>query len=439
MIKINKLEIENVKRIKAVKVEPTKDGLTIIGGKNNQGKTSVLDAIAWALGGEKYRPSKAVRDGSVIPPNLHVVLSNGIVVDRKGVNSALKVTDPAGKKAGQQLLNSFVEQLALDLPRFMEANDKEKADTLLQIIGVEDQLLELTHEENELYNRRRMIGQIADQKKKFAKEQPYFPDAPKEPVSASDLIKAQQEILARNGENQRKRDSLKDITDSKERLWNKMLIIEQKIADLQKQQEALQKQYHQAREDEDMAMKTVQELQDESTEELEQNIANIEEINRKVRANLDKDKAEQDALDYENQYRELTATLEDTRQKKTDLLKNADLPLPGLSVEDGKLTYNGYPWDNLSGSDQLKVATAIVRKFNPECGFVLIDKLEQMDLDSLKAFGDWLKQEGLQAIATRVSTGEECSIIIEDGYGGDLTAEKETEPPKEQKWKAGEF
>lgn len=439
MIKINKLEIENVKRIKAVKVEPTKDGLTIIGGKNNQGKTSVLDAIAWALGGEKYRPSKAVRDGSVIPPNLHVVLSNGIVVDRKGVNSALKVTDPAGKKAGQQLLNSFVEQLALDLPRFMEANDKEKADTLLQIIGVEDQLLELTHEENELYNRRRMIGQIADQKKKFAKEQPYFPDAPKEPVSASDLIKAQQEILARNGENQRKRDSLKDITDSKERLWNKMLIIEQKIADLQKQQEALQKQYHQAREDEDMAMKTVQELQDESTEELEQNIANIEEINRKVRANLDKDKAEQDALDYENQYRELTATLEDTRQKKTDLLKNADLPLPGLSVEDGKLTYNGYPWDNLSGSDQLKVATAIVRKLNPECGFVLIDKLEQMDLDSLKAFGDWLKQEGLQAIATRVSTGEECSIIIEDGYGGDHTAEKETEPPKEQKWKAGEF
>lgn len=439
MIKINKLEIENVKRIKAVKVEPTKDGLTIIGGKNNQGKTSVLDAIAWALGGEKYRPSKAVRDGSVIPPNLHVVLSNGIVVDRKGVNSALKVTDPAGKKAGQQLLNSFVEQLALDLPRFMEANDKEKADTLLQIIGVEDQLLELTHEENELYNRRRMIGQIADQKKKFAKEQPYFPDVPKEPVSASDLIKAQQEILARNGENQRKRDSLKDITDSKERLWNKMLIIEQKIADLQKQQEALQKQYHQAREDEDMANKTVQELQDESTEELEQNIANIEEINRKVRANLDKDKAEQDALDYENQYRELTATLEDTRQKKTDLLKNADLPLPGLSVEDGKLTYNGYPWDNLSGSDQLKVATAIVRKLNPECGFVLIDKLEQMDLDSLKAFGDWLKQEGLQAIGTRVSTGEECSIIIEDGYGGDLTAEKETEPPKEQKWKAGEF
>ena len=58
-IKINKLEIENVKRIKAVKIEPTANGLTIVGGNNNQGKTSVLDSIAWALGGEKYRPSKA--------------------------------------------------------------------------------------------------------------------------------------------------------------------------------------------------------------------------------------------------------------------------------------------------------------------------------------------------------------------------------------------
>ena len=83
-IKINKLEIENVKRIKAVKIEPSRDGLTIVGGNNNQGKTSVLDSIAWALGGEKYRPSQAVREGSTIPPNLRVVLSNGLVVERKG-------------------------------------------------------------------------------------------------------------------------------------------------------------------------------------------------------------------------------------------------------------------------------------------------------------------------------------------------------------------
>ena len=163
-MKINRLEIENVKRIKAVRIEPTANGLTVIGGKNAQGKTSVLDAIAWALGGNKFRPSDPQRDESVIPPNIHIVMSNGLIVERKGKNSDLKVTDPAGGKGGQQLLDSFVEELALDLPKFMQASGKDKARTLLHIIGVEDQLSELEKKEKELYSERRFVGQTADQK-----------------------------------------------------------------------------------------------------------------------------------------------------------------------------------------------------------------------------------------------------------------------------------
>ena len=196
-LKINKLEIENVKRIKAVKIEPTQNGLTIIGGKNNQGKTSVLDSIAWALGGDRFKPSQAAREGSVIPPTLHIVMNNGLIVERKGKNSALKVTDPNGQKAGQQLLNEFIEQLALDLPKFMEASGKEKAQTLLSIIGVGDTLRQLEDKEKSLYNERLTIGRIADRKEKFAKEQPYYPEAPKELISPSELIRQQQEILAR--------------------------------------------------------------------------------------------------------------------------------------------------------------------------------------------------------------------------------------------------
>ena len=103
------------------------------------------------------------------------------------------------------------------------------------------------------------------------------------------------------------------------------------------------------------------------------------------------------------------------RRQRRALLEGAQLPLPGLSVENGALTYNGHAWDCMSGSEQLRVATAIVRKLNPDCGFVLVDKLEQMDPETLSEFGAWLEGEGLQVIATRVSTGEECSIIIEDG------------------------
>ena len=434
-IKINKLEIENVKRVKAVKVEPMPNGLTIIGGKNRQGKTSVLDAICWALGGEKYRPSKAQRDGSVLPPTLHIVMSNGLVVERKGKNSDLKVIDPTGKKAGQTLLNEFVEQLSLDLPKFMDSTSKEKANTLLQIIGVGDQLFELEQKETELYNRRHAIGQIADQKAKFAKEQPYYPDAPKDLISASDLIKQQQEILARNGENQRKRNRLKEITQAKERMMDEAQKISDEIKRLKVKYDELVDNINRVIQDENIALKTVTELQDESTAELETNIADIEEINRKVRANLDKDKAEEDAQEYSRQYNTLTTELNNVRQAKIDLLKNANLPLPGLSVEDGELTYNGHKWDNMASSDQLKVAVAIVRKLNPKCGFVLMDGLEAMDIDTLNEFGAWLETEGMQAIATRVSTGDECSILIQDGYV--VGAEQPTQ--ETPKWKAGEF
>lgn len=434
-IKINKLEIENVKRIKAVKIEPAQNGLTIVGGNNNQGKTSVLDSIAWALGGDKFRPSQAQREGSVVPPTLHLVLSNGLVVERKGKNSALKVTDPNGQKGGQQLLNEFVEQLALDLPKFMEASGREKAQTLLKIIGVGDQLAALDQEEKRLYNNRLAIGQIADQKEKFAKEQPYYPDAPKELVSPSELIKQQQEILARNGENQRKRDRLNEITMNKHRVFDDIGRLEEQIATLQKQKEQLTEEYNQAVRNEETARKTVLELQDESTAELEASLANIEEINRKVRANMDKDKAEEDAKEYRNQYNELTEEISKIRKSKTDLLQSAELPLPDLSVKDGELIYKGQQWDNMSGSDRLKVSTAIVRKLNPKCGFVLLDKLEQMDLDTLREFGEWLETEGLQAIATRVSTGDECSIIIEDGY---VSGQGKPEEPKKE-WKAGVF
>lgn len=440
-IKINKLEIENVKRIKAVKIEPSRDGLTIVGGNNNQGKTSVLDSIAWALGGEKYRPSQAMREGSAIPPNLRIVMSNGLVVERKGKNSSLKVTDPNGNKSGQQLLNEFVEQLALDLPRFMESSGKEKAQTLLRIIGVGEQLADLEKNEKELFSHRHAIGQIADQKKKFADEQTYYPDAPREVVSPSELIRKQQEILARNGENQRKRDRLNEITAGKHRIFDDLNRIDDQIAELQVRKDKLKLEYDQAVSDEEIAMKTVLQLQDESTAELEANIADIEEINRKVRANLDKDKAEDDARQYKDQYAALTRQIEDTRKAKKDLLQTADLPLPELSVKDGELVYRGQLWDNMSGSDRLKVSTAIVRKLNPKCGFVLLDKLEQMDMQTLNEFGQWLHQEGLQAIATRVSVGDECSIIIEDGYvkGQEILEENMQETQKTPSWKVGEF
>ncbi|HIY09697.1 MAG TPA: AAA family ATPase [Candidatus Anaerofilum excrementigallinarum] len=428
-VTITALEAENVKRIKAVQIIPAPTGLTLVGGNNNQGKTSVLDALAWALGGDKFR--QAPREGAVAPPHLKVTLSNGIVVERKGKNSTLTVTDPTGRRAGQQLLNEFVEVLALDLPRFLEASDREKADTLLKIIGVGEELTQLDRRIKALYDKRTTVGQIANQKKAFADEMQEYPEAPAEPVSALELIQRQQDILARNGENQRKRQHLAELEDQERQL-------SRQVQDLTRELEYSEHQLSKVQQEVQDARKTAAELQDESTEELQAAILAVDETNRKVRANLDKARAEEDAAEFAAQYSALTEQLTEARRKRTALLEGADLPLPDLGVEDGHLTYHGHPWDAMSGSDQLRVATAIVRRLNPNCGFVLLDKLEQMDLQTLTDFGAWLQSEGLQAIATRVSTGGECQIIIEDGrVRGQDTEDRLAATPRQ--WTKGAF
>ena len=436
-VTITALEAENVKRIKAVAFAPSPTGLTLVGGNNNQGKTSVLDALAWALGGDRFRPDAAQRDGAIAPAHLKVTLSNGVVVERKGKNASLTVTDPTGRRSGQQLLNAFVEPLALDLPRFMDASDKEKSDILLRIIGIGAELHTRDLEIKGLYDKRTFTGQLAAQKKHFAEEMISYPEAPDEPVSASELIRQQQDILARNGENQRLRAQYAELEQQVQQCVDELKRTRERIATLQQLADELDAKHTKLFNQRETARKTVSQLQDESTAELEASIRDIEETNRKVRANLEKSRAEDEAAQYASEYDRLTESIQQKRADRMALLNGADLPLPGLSVEDGVLTYKGKHWRDMSGSDQLRVAAAIVRRLNPDCGFVLLDKLEQMDLTTLQEFSAWLEAEHLQAIATRVSTGSECQIIIEDGMVKDAVPPEEK--PQPRSWTKGAF
>ena len=421
-VTIDFLQIENVKRVKALALEPNSKGLTVIGGKNKDGKTSVLDAIAWALGGKRYEPTNAQHDGAMNPPSLRIELSNGLVVERKGKNSALTVTDPKKQKHGQSLLDSLVGQFALDLPKFMGENDKGKAEILLQILGIGDELKRLDQEENRIYNERHAVGQERDKKVKYAEELPEYPDAPDEPVSALDLIKQQQMILAKNGENEKLRDRKeqleKDLPECRGRareINNDLVQARKRVVELEKQLANKQSEEEQIEKDLEESKKTVQQLKNESTAEVEKSLEEIETINAHVAANQQKANAQDEAQEYAQQYGALSEELEATRKAKIDLLNGTDLPYPGLAVTDNVITLNEKAWDCMSGAEQMIVAASIVRCLNPECSFVLMDKLEQFDVDTLKEFDQWLESENLQSIATRVSTGEECTIIIEDG------------------------
>ena len=401
-MKLTLIEIANLKRLKAVRLEPNENGLTVIGGRNGQGKTSVLDAIAYALGGEKFRPTSLRRDGAIAETKIHIETDDGLVIERKGKNSDLSVYDSTGKRQGQRLIDTLVSKLAIDLPKFLNQNDREKADTLLQILGIGDTLDQIDREIKAKYDTRTVVGRQADQKKKAADDMPYHEDLPDEPVSVKELIDRQQEVLGRNGVKERLKRDLESNRRQVESYRAQLKEIEATVSQLEKA----------------IADAERQDLTLEDTSELEQQIAEHEETNRLIAENAAKRQREEEATDLSDQYDVLTAEIDALRAKKYDILKNAELPFPGLSVnDDGALTLDGKAWDCMSGSQQMIVGSAIASRLNPDCKFVLLDKLEQLDLDTLEQFDAWLVKNGLQALATRVSTNSdgECSLVIEDG------------------------
>jgi DNA repair exonuclease SbcCD ATPase subunit len=417
-VTITSLELENVKRVRAVALTPAATGLTVIGGDNRQGKTSILDGICYALGGEKYRPTALQRDGGQSDARIEISLSNGLLVERKGKNAALKVTDTNGLKGGQKLLDAFVEELALDLPKFLAMSGKDKAGVLLRILGIGDRLAALDKEERAAYDNRTAQGRIADQKAHYAQELPEHQGVPEQIVSAAEITTELQAVIGRNADRQKQRGKL-------EAMKRAARLVESTAQRLRDEIERLEREIAQARERLDQNTAEAKELAanisgttvepDESTAEIQMRLADIEEVNGMVRTNQAKRAAIADAAAAKRQYDELTTQVEDVRARRSALLNGAAMPLAGLSVEQGELTYNGKAWDCMSASEQIRAGVAIVRKLKPACGFVLLDGLEAMDLNQLAELGKWLEAEGLQAIATRVSRGAECTIVIEDG------------------------
>jgi hypothetical protein len=400
--------------VKAVACEPTENGLTILGGKNGQGKTSVLDALAWGLAGDRYKPDNPRREGGG-KPHIKITLSNGFIVERKG-DSPLTVTDPTGRKKGVTLLREFISEIAVDLPKFLEANDKGKTEYLLKVIGVGDQLAQIDGQIKTGMDSRRTQGQIAEREKASYEKMPYYPDMEgKEQADVAVLMAKQKAINEGNLKKQKKKGEIAVLRGKAE-------AAKAYAGSLRTQLEAAEAAANEAEE----ALKSLEaeagDLTEESTAEIEGLLMTAEGWNAKIRQNAEKLAARQSAEAEAEKYKKWTAWIDAKRQERLDLLNGAKLPLAGLSVdEDMRLTYKGQTWDGMSGSEQLRVAAAIARAMNPNCGFVLMDKLEQMDKETLKEFGEWCEAEGIQVIATRVTSDEDdCTIIIEDGMGGNV-------------------
>ncbi len=419
--KITGLKLENVNRIKLVEIQPAENGLTIIGGNNGEGKTSVLDGIAYALGGESFRPS-ALTNGD---GNAYIRVDIGdYTVERKGKNAELRITDRNGMKGGQKMLNEIVGKFALDLSKFMNANDQEKTKLLLKMFPeLETMLDEYKRESEQLRGKRTEINRDIVRMQAQYDMMPCHSDIPEAEIQVSDLI----EQL--NAESQKEKDleekrrnaeaisgNLKAMEEQYNSMTDTLESLRSQIKTLEANIQANVTSAKQMLEQKRILAEEIENAPASRRAEITEQINHASAINDKILQNRNRKSALANLEALRKESETLTSNIDEIESRRKATLQKADLPLPELSITDeGELLYHNQKWDCMSGAERLKVATAICMEAKPECGFVLIDGLEAMDGKTLDEFSRFLAEKNMQGIGTIVGENERATIILEDG------------------------
>lgn len=430
-MKIVRLKSENVKRLQAVEIEPDGNVVTIC-GKNGAGKSSVLDSIAMALGGAGEVPGKPIREGETAAtieveidgdPRLLVVrkmregknptLEIRMMVGDDGVTT--KVTSP------QKMLDAMAGKIAFDPLEFTRMKPGDQLTALKEIVGVSTDDIDI--EIQTIYDRRTAQNKEVARLGGVLNSLPWHDDAPGELVSSSELLDELKKANDHNEHHQRLIDFANDLENDWMQSDREVANSASEIVDLRRQLEEAEERHKEleqecsvARGHLENAQKAVAESALVDTSPIEKRIAELDEVNDKVRENIRHTDATNELKEAKAESQELTDMIDTKRNERLALMDGAKWPVDGLGFGNGGVMFNGIPFDQCSSAEKLRISAAIGLSQKPKLPVLLIRDGSLLDDDSMSAIHDIATEHDAQIWIERVSDGEECSVVIEDGH-----------------------
>ncbi len=447
-MKIIVFEAENVKRLKAATIQPKPDGVTSIGGRNGQGKTTVLDTILALVKGASALPSDPLREGAE-DGIASITLDNGAKVEmvlktgRDGtVKRTIRVEGGPVDGTPQSVLDAMFGKQSLDVGAILHASDRERRDIILRTIGAEG-LAGIDQEIKDVYEERRVAKRTLDARDKVLREMRSGMPGITE-TELDDKIKR-----AEDAENRLSAE----INECIERV-SKIKLARQREADLLSRKSILQ--------DEIADLELRLEAKREALEEVDRGIEHAgiscgllteDELNQRLlglrsdlsaahdaiagqkaaKADLERIEQVQSEVDCLNlDVLNLDRKLATLRAQKEQYVKSLPWPLEGMGLsQDGMdILFEDRRWDCMSGAERIRVAAAIQAAITPECRILLCDGLESLDEDSIRELNRWAVENEIQIIGTRVTSDRGAvEIFIEDG---EVFSETENQPVSEE-------
>jgi DNA repair exonuclease SbcCD ATPase subunit len=404
-MKIKLLKVENLKKVKYLEFEP-EENVIVISGKNGAGKTSVLDAIMYGLGGVESKDlSKPIREGE---DHAEIVLKiDNFTVKRIWTSddkSYLKITSEDGVvyKSPQNMLDSFLGKLSFDPLEFTMFKPREQRDLLLEVLGLKEKLLELDEEREEVYQARTIIGrELKTYEGQLEGIQRPENNLPGKEISLSDLSKKLEESKDHNSKLDATKSNLNNVLDDISNTKEEIERLKAKLESLESKKTELEG--------------SLKDKEYIDIEPIRGEIKKAEITNIKIREAEKFMQLEKSLRDKKNEYSNKTKEIEKIDQQKLKILQESKMPVDKLSIDEEGVIFNNIPFNQLSSSEKLKVSLAVAMALNPELKVIRITDGSLLDEDNMRVVEEMAEKFDYQIWLERVSIDDFTDITMVDG------------------------
>lgn len=405
------LRAENVKAIKAVAIKI--DGTMLkVNGRNGQGKSSLLDAVAMAIGGKDAFPLKPIRDGE---DKAEIFLDfGGLKLTRRiwikqgggvGHDLALEYADGRKPREKQGVLDELRGSPIADDPiAFSRLKPKERYDLLKQLVPNFD-FDEQAAQRRDLFDERTQAGREFDRAKGAADSIVVPKDAPLKAVDIAELgtklslaINANALIENRRGRRELVADEIDQMRDE----------IDSTAARLKELHKLVAEKEEQLAKAEPLPAKV-------DTAAIEEEIQNAEALNAAARKRAEKTARDAEADALETKYESLTQRIKAIDDAKAAAIESAKLPVPELSFGDDDIMLDGLPFDQASTARKIRVSTALLMALKPELRVLLVREGSLLDDEARAALEADAKANDFVVLMECVGAGDGSGIVIENG------------------------
>jgi hypothetical protein len=416
MSRLTKLEMENTKRIRALKLKP-KPGVNVIRGANGSGKSSAIDSVEYLFGGARTHPPRVIRAGEQQARVLGET-DDGLVATRRWwlENDAerteleVRAKDGSPVKSPQALLDRLYSASAFDPGAFVRLKPAERLELVKKVVGVDTS--ELERQREKLYEARTLVNR--DLAAAEARFRAMPSEKPTPAVDTNVLLEEQAEAQALQQACatavSERAASLRRMDDAKEAV---------KVSEM-----ALQR----ARNCLDVATKHAAEA-DNAAEAAEEKVEGTAVTLQRVRTALseaqtnaaanarwaERERLEVDIARLTDDTKGKTLAIAKLDSEKATLVAAAKFPVPGLGFGSGDVTLDGLPLEQASGAQKLRVGVALAVAANPKLRVALIREGSFLDDDSMALLEQLCEEHDLQAFVEVVGESGPATVVIRDG------------------------